>query len=131
MIGIGLPELIILFILAAPVVIVIIVLSNARKQKDSQIKSIDIQPPPLPKLSENDLIKEALAAFKNDNFQSAIDSLNRAIEINKQSYTAFYNRGVVLLKMGQKEKAISDFKIAANLGHEKSKEYLQNLGISY
>ncbi len=135
MFGIGLPELIILFIIAAifmgSVVIVIIVLSHVRKQKDSQSRSINIKPPPLPTLSEKDLIKKAQSFFKDNNYKSAINILNRAIELNNKSDSAFYNRGVVLLKIGDKKMALRDLKIAAKLGHEKSKEFLHNKRIPY
>jgi tetratricopeptide (TPR) repeat protein len=135
MFGIGLPEIIILFVIAAiiigPIVIVVIVLAHVRKQKGSQSRPINIQPPPLPISSENDLIKEAQLFFKDSNYKSAINALNRALVINNKSESAFYNRGVVLLKMGDKKKAVRDLKIAANLGHEKSKQLLHNKGIPY
>ena len=135
MFGIGLPEIIILFVIAAiiigPIVIVVIVLAHVSKQKTSQSRPINIQPPPLPISSENDLIIKAQLFFKNNNYKRAIKALNRALEINNKSESAFYNRGVVLLKMGDKKKAVRDLKIAANLGHEKSKEFLDNKKIPY
>ncbi len=117
MFGIGLPELIILFIIAAiiisPIVIVVLVLAHVRKKKESKTSSSKIQPPPLPKLNEIDLIKEAQLFFKDNNYKSAINTLTRAIEINNESESAFYNRAVVFLKIGNTEKAINDLKIAA------------------
>ena len=135
MFGIGLPEIIILFVIAAiiisPIVILVIVFAHFRKQKNSQNRSINIQPPPLPISNEDDLIKEAQLFFKDSNYSSAINTLNRAIEINNKSKSAFYNRGVILLKMGDEKKAIRDLKIAANLGHEKANEFLHSKGIPH
>lgn len=108
MFGIGLPEIIILFVIAAiiigPIVIVVIVLAHVKKQRGSQIRPINIQPPPLPISSENDLIIKAQLFFKDNNYKSAINALNRALRINNKSESAFYNRGVVLLKMGDKKR---------------------------
>lgn len=135
MFGIGLPELIILFVIAAiiisPIVIVILVLAHVRKKKESKSASAKIQPPPLPKLNEIDLINEAQLLFREKNYKSAINTLTRAIKINNECDSAFFNRGVVFLKMGNTERAINDLKTAAKLGHEKSKELLNNKGISY
>jgi hypothetical protein len=60
MFGIGLPELIILYIITAVIIItgsialVIVFLANVRKKKEFKNNAIEIRPPPLPKINEID-----------------------------------------------------------------------------
>ena len=89
----------------------IIIPAHVRNQKNSHSKSFNIQPPPLPTLSENDFIKKAQLFFRDNNYKSAFSTLNRATELNNKSKSAFDNRGVVLLKIGDKKMALQDLKL--------------------
>lgn len=89
------------------------------------------KPPSLPKSNEAELIRKASVLFNEQEFSNAIAKLSQALEINNVSDTAFYNRGVVFLKIGKKDKAIFDFKTAAKLGNKKAKELLNKYGITF
>lgn len=75
----------------------------------------------------------ALALFKKRSFEDAIDHYNKAIDIHHGYAHAYYNRGIVYYTLGQKLRALDDFKQASNL-IPKITEYasvFNNMGVIY
>ena len=59
-----------------------------------------------------------------ENFLKAIALINQAIEMNPHNGLYFYGRARVHLLAGEKEKAMADFKKAAQLDDEDAQNYL-------
>lgn len=57
-----------------------------------------------------------------EKFTKAIEEYSRLISQNPKNAEAYYNRGVAKTMVGDRSGAYSDWKKAAELGHEKSKE---------
>jgi tetratricopeptide (TPR) repeat protein len=64
---------------------------------------------------------------KLGNLERAMRDCSRALEIDPQDIMAYFNRGIVLLKMGKNNRAAEDFQKAAMLGDEKAKEILEKI----
>lgn len=79
-------------------------------------------------LSASDWVKTGVNYYKNGEFEKAIKALNEAIKINPKQVSAFFNRGIVHKKLGDLNKALSDLKIAAKLGHPKALNLLRLKG---
>ena len=62
-----------------------------------------------------------------ENFFKAIALINRAIEMNPQKGLYYYGRARVYLLAGEKEKAMPDFKKAAELDDEDAQNYLNTI----
>ena len=54
-------------------------------------------------------------AVVND-FENALTNYSRAIELNPHLGEAYFNRGLIYLQLGQREKAIDDLSKAGELG---------------
>jgi hypothetical protein len=74
-----------------------------------------------------DLLKKGQNYFLTGQFDQAVMQFSRAIKSGGNRKVALYNRGVVLLKLNNKEAALKDFKYAAKLGHEKAKAVLNQI----
>jgi tetratricopeptide (TPR) repeat protein len=53
----------------------------------------------------------------SNNFEQALAALSKAIDLDPTNRSAYYHRGLVYQKLGQKRLAQSDFQAAADLGH--------------
>jgi tetratricopeptide (TPR) repeat protein len=58
-------------------------------------------------------------------YDDAISSIDKAIEMNPEKGSYYYGRGSAHLLAGEKESAIADFKQAAALGDEDAADYLE------
>jgi len=56
-----------------------------------------------------------------------LEDFDKALEIDPRYADAFYERGMLKIKAGQKEDGFQDLKKASGLGHEKAKRALLNL----
>ena len=66
------------------------------------------------------------------NYTQAIESFDRAIEINLRQYGGVYfNRGVAYGGLGNRKHAIDDLRTAARLGHEGARGFLRSQGIGW
>lgn len=61
--------------------------------------------------------------------QSAVESYSRAIEINPEFLSAFFNRAMAYKNLGRFDKAISDFEAIVVLKSGKAPQALYNLGL--
>jgi tetratricopeptide (TPR) repeat protein len=61
------------------------------------------------------------------NYSMAVNSINRAIAMKPQNGLYLYGRGRVYLLSGEKEKAMEDFRKAADLGDEDARSYLRSV----
>lgn len=61
------------------------------------------------------------------NYARAVEAINRAIEMKPHNGLYHYGRARVHLLSGEKEKALADFRRAADLGDEDAQAYLKNL----
>jgi len=74
----------------------------------------------------------SIKASDNGNFDEALNNINRAIEIGGIDNSETYgHRGMVYMFMKEYEKAISDFKIAADYGDENSIDMLKKMNVAY
>lgn len=62
-------------------------------------------------------------------FQAALTAIGKAFELNPHKAAFYYGRGWVLVLSGDRDKAIQDFKIAAQKGHPDAIDYLRRQGI--
>lgn len=79
-----------------------------------------------PILNKKILDLEKLAfdyALKND-FTNAVEIMSKIIELNEKNDSAYFYRGYYLVKMNEKEKAISDFKKGINLNPRNITSYI-------
>jgi len=53
------------------------------------------------------------------------------IELNPQHVDAYNNRGVAYHKLGNTQRAIENYKIAARLGNKGSQDFLRQEGIEW
>jgi tetratricopeptide (TPR) repeat protein len=58
-------------------------------------------------------------------YSKAVDTINLAIEMKPQNGLYYYGRARVYLLSGEKEKAMTDFRKAADLGDEDAQIYLK------
>lgn len=61
-------------------------------------------------------------------YQEAIDQINQALKQEPQNGMYYYGRARVYLLSGDKDKAMEDFKKAADLGDEDALNYLDYIG---
>ncbi len=57
-------------------------------------------------------------------YLGAIEAFDKAIEVNPVSFIAYSNRGIAKLNLNLKNEACNDFRKAANMGHQKSRELM-------
>ncbi|GBE03986.1 lipoprotein NlpI [bacterium BMS3Abin09] len=72
----------------------------------------------------------ANAYARDERIADAINSLNRAGEINPKDPAIYYNRGIGYGKIGQHQKAIEDLKKAIELAPQEAKYYYE-LGVAH
>ncbi|HIK17911.1 MAG TPA: tetratricopeptide repeat protein [Leptolyngbyaceae cyanobacterium M33_DOE_097] len=63
-------------------------------------------------------VNRSAALWQLSQYPEALDSANRAVEINPKSAIAWYNRGVALLALNQPEEAIKSYNRAVKLNPE-------------
>jgi len=61
------------------------------------------------------------------NYGAALEAINRAIQMSPQNGLYHYGRARVYLLAGEKDKALVDFRKAADLGDEDAQNYLKGL----
>ncbi len=61
------------------------------------------------------LYGNAYHSFWDGSYHAALDSLNRAIELNSEDPRCFYYRGLAYLRLGDREAAVSDFERGCEL----------------
>jgi len=83
--------------------------------------------------SENasDIVKKGRTLYGSGNYQAAIDSFSKAIDLDPGYGTAYYNRGVAYYKLSNFLEAGKDFIAAAKLGHAKAQNVLKSEGVSF
>lgn len=59
-----------------------------------------------------------------DDYLGAIEEFNKAIETSPNNAAAYSNRGIAKSKLNLQTEACNDWRIAANMGHVKSREFL-------
>jgi Flp pilus assembly protein TadD len=64
-----------------------------------------------------------------ENFFKAIALINQAIEMSPHNGLYYYGRARVYLLSGEKEKAMADFKKAAELDNEDAQKYMSSIAI--
>ncbi len=74
-----------------------------------------------------DILESGLSLLKNKSYDQALINFNEVIETDSSIKEAFYYRAVTNKALDRKELIISDLRNAADLGHQKSIEILQNI----
>ncbi len=69
--------------------------------------------------------------FKAGKYQDALSAYNSAIDIDPAHGPAYFNRSLVLNKLGDRDRALIDLKVAARFGHDKSQALLKQRGLSW
>lgn len=72
------------------------------------------------------LNNQAALFLDQDNFESALDKCNKALDINPEMMEAYFNRGIANEMLRNVEDACSDWEQAFILGSEKAEEYLNS-----
>ncbi len=67
------------------------------------------------------------ALFQNGKYQEAIDVFTKAIGEDPDAHHAYYNRGIVFLKMDQDARAFEDFSASARMGNQRARRVLEAL----
>ncbi|MDM8523161.1 tetratricopeptide repeat protein [Desulfococcaceae bacterium HSG8] len=80
----------------------------------------------IPGTTEVDWLRKGQALYRSGNLNEALSMLTNAIDLNPKFSLAYYHRGIVNKKMGNKKRAMDDLKIAAQLGHRKAQETLKS-----
>lgn len=79
----------------------------------------------------SDWVKRGIGFYQSGKYDEAILAFTSAIALSSNHVLAYYNRGVVYSKIGKREQAINDLKVAARLGHPKSQEILKSKGVAW
>ena len=106
----------------------------AKVNKDIQERPIDHPSSPSQIYSndkEEPWLKKGIESFKSGEHEQAAAAFTKAIELNSKHISAYFNRGCVHNKLGNREQAMNDLKVAASLGHIKSQEILKSKGVSW
>ncbi|MCZ6595614.1 MAG: DUF4236 domain-containing protein [Bacteroidetes bacterium] len=106
----------------------------AKVNSDIQERPLDTLSSPSKSYSDDNeelWLKNGIASFKSGKHEQALAAFTEAIGLNSKYILAYFNRGCVHNKLGNREQAINDLKIAATLGHSKSQEILKSKGISW
>ena len=75
----------------------------------------------------DDLISDGNVYYGQGMFREAIESFERAIELEPSNAAAWYNKGVSLFKVGQVDEAIASYEVAIGLDPRNS-DYWYNKG---
>jgi tetratricopeptide (TPR) repeat protein len=98
------------------------------------------KPPPGPaaasqpsgdKMDEEGWARQGQRLYQEGNLQGAINAFASAIYLNPDYAVAYFNRGIIHGKMGNQKLAVIDLKTAAQLGHAKAQNVLENKGIDW
>jgi tetratricopeptide (TPR) repeat protein len=81
-------------------------------------------------LSIKEWLEKGEVLYTSGSYQEAINSYTNAINLSP-NYKAYFNRGVVHSKLGNRKQTVSDLKAAARLGHKKSQKILSSKGIAW
>jgi tetratricopeptide (TPR) repeat protein len=81
-------------------------------------------------LSVKEWLEKGKALYLSGSHQDAINAFTNALNLSP-GYTAYFNRGVVYNKLGNKKQAVNNIKAAARLGHKKSQKMLESKGIAW
>jgi tetratricopeptide (TPR) repeat protein len=74
-----------------------------------------------------DLMKRARLLFSEGKHGEAVDIYTKAIDADPQARQAYYNRGIIFLKLDNEIQGIEDLKAAACMGHKKASRLLEVL----
>lgn len=91
--------------------------SEIKREKDNQMTS-------------GDYIRSGNRYYDKKDYQKALESYNRAIELDQNNAIAYYNRGIVYGKQREYEKAIEDYSRAIDLDENCVNAY-NNQGSAY
>lgn len=72
------------------------------------------------------LVNQAAIFLEQDNFESALDKCNKALDIENEMMEAYFNRGIANEMLRNVAEACSDWEQAFILGSEKAEEYLNS-----
>jgi tetratricopeptide (TPR) repeat protein len=75
--------------------------------------------------------QKAYSLAKSGNYNEAIKTYNKVIELNPKYVEAYNNRGAVYDNLGNNQQAIRDYKIAAGLGDKDAQDFLMKRGIAW
>jgi len=75
-------------------------------------------------------LERGKVALWNNNFQTALNDLNKAVELDSTNFETFYYRGLVLLYMNRYVLAIEDFSKSIKLNSKFADAY-NNRGLAY
>ena len=78
-----------------------------------------------------DLYEQGKTAVAQENYRDAIANFSQAIQLNPNRAEYYYERGLVLGKLGDKEGAIRDFDSAILRNPNYAQAYLQRAGMSF
>lgn len=78
-----------------------------------------------------DLFEEGKAKVKQENYRDAIANFSKAIQLNPNRADFYYERGLIIGKLGDKEGAIRDFDSAILRNPNYAQAYLQRAGMSF
>ncbi len=73
---------------------------------------------------ERSLCDMAVTMMQINEFETALDNFNKALEIMPDDDIALYARGILFVNMGDKDKALSDFKKASSLGNQQAADWI-------
>lgn len=79
------------------------------------------------KPDEPDWIKKGYDSYRSGNFKEAIRIFTVAIDLNPDDSQAYYNRGILHMKIDKQTQAADDLKAAAGMGHKKAQKVLNSL----
>ena len=71
------------------------------------------------------------ADYKQGNYSKAIESYEKAIEIDPDNAMAYINLGIAYYKQGNPELRISNYKKAARLGNNDAQDWLRENGYDW
>lgn len=77
------------------------------------------------------LVSRGEILLLKNNFADAMRNFTQAIAFDPKYDGAYHSRGNAYLQMGQKEKGLQDYRIAARLGNEDVKKYLQDNNLAW
>ena len=90
-------------------------------------KKIEAHPPG----SVEAFLDRADACEKLGDYRMMLKESSRAVELNPEDARAHASLGFANAMLGEYEKSIKNFKVAAQLGHEESQEALKKMGIDW
>ena len=73
--------------------------------------------------SAQDYIKKAQSHIQKNEYERAVKKLNQAIKINRDSFNAYYNLGIVYSEQGKLEEAIENYTQAIEVKSDFAKVY--------